>query len=154
MKVKIMLAAAITAAVVGGSTGAVLAGYGFEPGGVLGEAVPGDRAKEDGEVRMAALLRLNDSQRSQIKVLMAAERTQAEPLLIKIHELRKILLQLGETGEVSDDGIRTVTSQIAQVESDLMFLRFKTESRVNALLTAEQRDLQKYLRPPAPPRNR
>lgn len=146
MKRKLMVTVVLAAAMIGGGTGAVLAGYG--PGGGFGGPPPGSEMGSGGfEGRMAKVLKLSDAQQSQIKTILDAEREQLKPLFDKLHESRKLLMQAAETTVFDEAAVRDLAAGQAQIETELIVSRTRAQTRINALLTPEQRELLKNLRP-------
>lgn len=146
MKRKLIIAAVLVAMTIGGGT-AVLAGHG--PKGDCGKG-PGTGTKmESGRfyTRMAKALKLTDGQQSQIKSLLSTEQVLADPLRDKMHENRKLLRQAGETATFDEAAVRSLAASVSQIETELTVIRVKTHSQINALLTADQRELVKSLRP-------
>lgn len=140
---KLIVAIAVIAVISGGARG-VLAGY--MPGGECGP--PPEAGMNPGGFlpRMAKVLKLTDDQQSQIKVILDAEREQIRPFLDKMHEGRKLLIAAGET-TFDEASVRSTASAISQIETELTVIRVRTQSQIYALLTAEQRELAKNLRP-------
>lgn len=156
MKKKLMVTVVLTAAMIGGGTGAVLAGCG--PGGGFGGPPPGmEMGPGDFEGRMAKVLKLTDVQQKQIKALLDAEREQVKPLFDKMHKSRKLLMQTADATVFNEAAVRVLAADQAKIETELIVSRIKVQSRINALLTPEQRELQKNLRPdmdPQPPQSK
>lgn len=109
--------------------------------------------------RMAKVLKLTDAQQTQIKSLLDAEKEKMKPVFESIHEKRDQLRTLSEATSFDEAAVRTIATAIAQEEIELMVSRTRTQSKINALLTADQRELLKNLRPdmdrrPPPPDDR
>lgn len=156
MKRKLIVTVVLVAAMIGGGTGAVLAGHG--PGGGFGGQAPGPEMGPGGfEGRMAKILKLTDAQKSQIKTIHDAEREQIKPLFDKLHESRKLLMQASEATVFDEASVRTLAAEQAKIETELIVSRTRVQNQINALLTPDQRELLKNLRPdtdrrpPAPP---
>ena len=143
MKMKLMVTVVLAAAMIGGGTGAALAG----PGGNFEGLPPGmEMGPGSFEVRMAKALKLTDTQQSQIKTLLDAEREQVKPLIDKMRESRKLLVQTAEATTFDEAAVRAVAVDQATTETELIVSRTKVQNQIYALLTAEQRELQKNLR--------
>jgi protein CpxP len=142
MKRKLVLMVVLVAAMIGGGTGAVLAGYG--PGGCSGGPQPGPGGFEG---RMAKVLKLTDTQQSQIKAILDAEREQNKTLFDKMHENRKLLLQAGEATTFDETTVRALAAGQAQLEAELTVSRIKVQTQINTILTSDQREMLKNLRP-------
>jgi Spy/CpxP family protein refolding chaperone len=143
----IMLATMVAAASVHAGSG-IGHGYGPPPGSIM---EPGQ-----GIGRMAKVLKLTDTQQTQIKAILDAEKEQLKPVFESIHEKRDQLRALSESTTFDETAVRTIATAIAQEEIELMVSRTRTQSRINVLLTADQRELLINLRPdmgrmPPPP---
>lgn len=97
--------------------------------------------------RMAKVLKLTDAQQTQIKALLDAEKERMKPVFESVHEKRDQLRKLSEATSFDEAAVRTIATAIAQQEIELMISRTGTQSKINALLTADQRELLKNLRP-------
>jgi protein CpxP len=146
MKKKLMVTVVLAAAMIGGGSGAALAGNG--PGGGFGWAPPGmEMGSGNFEGRMAKVLKLTDAQQSQIKTLLDAEREQIKPLIDKMQESRKLLTQAAEATTFDEAAVRALAVDQATTETELIVSRTKVQNQIYALLTTEQRELLKNLRP-------
>ena len=146
MKMKLMVMVVLAAAMIGGGAGAALAGHG--PGGEFGGPPPGMEMGSDSfEGRMAKALKLTDVQQSQIKTLLDAEREQVKQFIVKMQESRKLLVQAAEATTFDEAAVRALAVDQAATETELIVSRAKVQNQVYALLTTEQRELLKNLRP-------
>lgn len=146
MRQKLMVAVVLAAAILGGGAGSVMAGFG--PGGELGCGPPDMKMETGGlEARMAKVLKLTESQQSQIKTILDSEREQVKEFFDKMHENRKLLMQAAEATVFDEAAVRSLAVAQAAVEIELTVSRTKVQSQINALLTAEQRELFQLLRP-------
>jgi Spy/CpxP family protein refolding chaperone len=140
MKRKLMITVALVAIMIGSGTSAVLAERGPMPG--CGGPPPGTESGADNfEVRMAKILKLTDTQKTQIKALLDAEREQVEPLREKMHESRDKITQEAATAVFDEGTVRALAVSQSQIEVELIVSHTKTLNNVNALLTSEQREL-------------
>lgn len=98
--------------------------------------------------RLAKVLKLTDAQQGKIRTIMDAERAQAKPLLDKVRGYREQLQQAAEATTFDEAAVRGIATSLAQTESELTVSRTREQSQINAILTAEQRELLKNLRPP------
>ena len=145
MKMKLMVMVVLAAAMIGGGTGAALAGH--EPGGEFCGPPQGmEMGPGSFEGRMAKALKLTDVQQSQIKTLLDAEREQVKPLIVKMQESRKLLVQAAEATTFDEAAMRALAVDQAATETELIVSRTKVQNQIYALLTTEQRELQKNLR--------
>jgi len=146
MSKKLVIAAVLTAAIIGGASLAVIAGR--EPGGEIGTPHP---APEMGAVtidkRMAKVLKLTESQQGQIKAIRDAETEKFKPLLEKMRENDKLLMQAAEATKLDEVAVKSIATAQGGIKAELIFSRVRASSRINALLTPEQRELLKLLRP-------
>ena len=146
MKMKLMVMVVLAAAMIGGGTGAALAGHG--PGGEFGGPPPGMEMGSDSfEGRMAKALKLTDVQQSQIKTLLDAERERVKPFIVKMQESRKLLVQAAEATTFDEAAVRAIAVDQAATETELIVSRTKVQNQIYALLSTEQRELLKNLRP-------
>ena len=146
MEMKLIVMVVLAAAMIGGGTGAALAGHG--PGGEFGGPPPGMEMGSDSfEGRMAKALKLTDVQQSQIKTLLDAEREQVKQFIVKMQESRKLLVQAAEATTFDEAAVRALAVDQAATETELIVDRTKVQNQIYALLTTEQRELLKNLRP-------
>ena len=135
----------VAAAMIGCGTGVVLAGYG--PGGRTGGPQGMELDPRGDESRMAKVLNLSETQQNRIKAIRDSERELTKPLIDKMHELRKQLMQAAEAATFDEAAVRAAAEEQAKIDIELTVSRTRTQSRINALLTPEQRELQRRLRP-------
>jgi Spy/CpxP family protein refolding chaperone len=146
MNKKIIVMAVLAATIICVGTGAVLAGHG--PGGEFGGPPPGMEMGPGGfEGRMAQVLKLTETQQSQIKAVFDTERDLVKPLFDKMHESRKQLMSLAEATVFDEAAVRTIAQEQAATETELIVSHAQVRSKINGLLTQEQRELLKNLRP-------
>lgn len=93
--------------------------------------------------RMAEELKLNNSQREQIKGILKAEKDQSEPVQKKLMDNRKLLQQAIEAENFDEAAIKELAATQAGLQTELMVSRARLHNRINAVLTAEQRELAK-----------
>lgn len=146
MKRKWIGVVVLSAALIGGSTGAVLAGY--RQGGGCGTMPRGTgmAAGVDGG-RLAKILKLTGDQQAQIRAVLESERSRVAPLFDRMHENRRLLMQAAEAAKFDEDTVRSLASAQAGIETELTVSRIRAETQINALLTGEQREMRKLLRP-------
>ncbi len=146
MRRKLVITVAMVAAMIGVSTSAVLAERGPMPG--FGGPPPGiERGAENFEARMAKILKLTDTQKTQIKALLDAEREQVRLHIDKMHESREKLKQLADATVFDETALRALAVAQSQIEVELIVSHTKTLNKVNALLTPDQRELLANLLP-------
>ena len=155
MKMKRIITVVLTVTIIGGAAGAAMAWHG--PGGGFGGPPPEmEMGAVCGEEQMACMLKLSTLQRDQIKVLREAEQEQVKPLFDKMRAAGKRLMQAIEAPVFDEVAVRSIAADHAQAEMKLIMVHAGVQSRINALLTPEQRELQKNMRPepghrPPPP---
>lgn len=146
MNKKMIVMALLAATIIGGGTGAVLAGHG--PVGEFGGPPPGMEMGHGGfEGRMAKVLKLTETQQSQIKAVFDTERDLVKPLFDRMHESRKQLMSIAEAVVFDEAAVRTIAHEQAITETELIVSRTRVQSKINGLLTQEQRELLNNLRP-------
>ncbi|ACM21864.1 CpxP superfamily protein [Geotalea daltonii FRC-32] len=144
MKKKALVAAVLVAMAIGGGT-AVFAGRG--PGGDCDKKQGSEMHQGKFYQRMAKVLKLTDAQQNQIKSLISAERAASEPFIDQMHEKRKLLMQSGESTTFDEASVRSIAAAIAQIKTELAVIRVKTQTQIYTILTPEQRELAKSLKP-------
>jgi Spy/CpxP family protein refolding chaperone len=106
-----------------------------------------ERGGENFEVRMAKILKLAETQKSQIKALLDAERESVEPIREKMHQSREQLKSLADATVFDEAAVRAHAVAQSQIEVELIVSHTRTLSKVNALLTPDQRELLAKLLP-------
>lgn len=118
------------------------------PGDEAGGPPPGrEMSKEEHFDRMAEVLKLTDVQKEKIKAILAAERELVEPVRNKLGEHREALRQAAEAETFDEAAVRNIAAAEADLMSELTVSRIKTQRRIDAVLTAEQKELAAKLRP-------
>ncbi|OYT71925.1 MAG: hypothetical protein CFK52_06725 [Chloracidobacterium sp. CP2_5A] len=95
--------------------------------------------------RMAAELNLTEEQQAQIRQILEAERTTAEPLMKQLKAGHDQLRALGADGIFNEAQVRVIAQQQAQTMAELMVSKERTKARVAAVLTPEQRERAKQM---------
>jgi Spy/CpxP family protein refolding chaperone len=146
MNTKLIVMAILATSIIGGGTGAVLAGHG--PGGEFSGPPPGMEMGPGGfEGRMAKILKLTETQQNQIKAVFDTEHDLVKPLFDKMHESRNKLISLAEATPFDEAAVRIIANEQAITETELIVSRTRVQNKINGLLTHEQRELLKNLRP-------
>jgi protein CpxP len=91
--------------------------------------------------RMATALQLTDTQREQVRSILAAEREQTAPLQAKMHQQSTALRAAIHAGAAQEADIRSQVAAQAETKAELMVRRAATRNEIHALLTPEQRKL-------------
>jgi Spy/CpxP family protein refolding chaperone len=99
------------------------------------------------EGRMAKILKLTETQQNQIKAVFDTEHDLVKPLFDKMHESRKQLMSLAEATVFDEAVVRSVAHDQATTETELIISRTRVQNKINGLLTQEQRELLKNIRP-------
>jgi Spy/CpxP family protein refolding chaperone len=110
---------------------------------------PGGHGRGGGPdlTKLATVLKLTETQQTQIQAIQEAERTKMKTLFDALKEKRDLLRTAGEGTTFDEATVRALAAALAQQETELTVARVKTKTQVNAILTAEQRELLKSLRP-------
>jgi Spy/CpxP family protein refolding chaperone len=90
--------------------------------------------------RVKEKLGLTDEQVSEIKTQLAAEKDTLNSLITRWHDARVALREAIQAPDATEASVRVAASKVAAVESDLAVERMKLFSKINPILTAEQRD--------------
>ncbi|MDF1581214.1 MAG: Spy/CpxP family protein refolding chaperone [Desulfuromonadales bacterium] len=97
--------------------------------------------------RLAEALDLTDAQRAEVEQIVAKERDANRDIRRQLAANRDKLRALTEGDIFDEEAIRAVAAEKAQQRIELMVSHARTRHALNALLTPEQRDLAKKLRP-------
>jgi Spy/CpxP family protein refolding chaperone len=89
--------------------------------------------------RIAAELGLTDAQKQEIKGIVAAERSQVEPLLRQLAATRQQLRAASRDGSFDEAQVRTLAEQQSQTITELIVARERVKSKIYHVLTPEQR---------------
>jgi Spy/CpxP family protein refolding chaperone len=135
MKRKLMTALMLTALM---TTGAA---HAMGPGG------PPHKGGGPDLTRLATVLKLTEAQQTRIRGIQEAEQTKAKPLLDALKEKRDQLRTAGERTTFDEGAVTALATAVAQKEAELTVARIKARTQISALLTAEQRETLKSLRP-------
>jgi periplasmic protein CpxP/Spy len=86
---------------------------------------------------MTRELNLTEAQQTQIKGILAAEKSKTQPLRKQLHDNR-MTASNSVTGNFDEAQVRAQANQQAQIMSDLMVERARARSQIYAVLTPEQ----------------
>jgi Spy/CpxP family protein refolding chaperone len=89
--------------------------------------------------RMTCRLSLSAEQQTKIRALLVKEKENSSKLLSNLAESLNQLRVVEESATFDETAFRTIASKVAQSEVELTVSRARVRSRINALLTAEQR---------------
>jgi Spy/CpxP family protein refolding chaperone len=156
MRNRIRIIAAIVGLVIGASVLAL--GHGFQgQGGHRRGPGHGDMVEH-----LSRELNLTDAQKEQVKAIMASAEASAQGIHAKLDEVRKQIDAATANGQFDETQVRTLASQQAQLEAEMMVEHLRAKSKVFGILTAEQRakaeemhkrmgPMRRHGPPPAPP---
>jgi periplasmic protein CpxP/Spy len=88
--------------------------------------------------RIGEALRLSDAQQVKVAELIRAERGKNASLRQKLIENEKRLRQAGQAAKFDEAAVRSIAAQQAQLLSEQMVARARTQHQIFALLTPEQ----------------
>jgi Spy/CpxP family protein refolding chaperone len=145
-------AAASAAAFLGGNDVAVpQEPQGPPPPGIgpHGRGGPGGRGGLD---RMVFELDLTQAQIDQVKALRDAARTASEPFEQQMRKAGDGIRAAIESGSFDEDAVRTLAAGESKANIELRVIGARTDAAILKLLTAEQREALKTMRPPHPGR--
>lgn len=97
--------------------------------------------------RMAEELGLSAEQKTRIGKILDDERVVGKPLLKKLREAREGVREAGEAAAFDEAAIRAAVAKENALRTELMVSHARTRSRINAILTAEQREAAEELLP-------
>jgi protein CpxP len=86
---------------------------------------------------MTRELNLTEAQQTQIKGILAAEKSKIQPLTKQLHDNR-LAASNNVTADFNEAQVRAQANQQAQIMSDLLVERARTRSQIYAVLTPEQ----------------
>jgi len=97
----------------------------------------GDRM---GELRfLSRYLNLSDSQKTQVKQLMAAQKPAMEPLMQQEHQGHLQMTQLVQSGSFDETKAQTIAASLSQTSAQIMVQKAKLDAQIFQVLTPEQR---------------
>ena len=97
--------------------------------------------------RMARDLKLTDAQKEQVREILKGEKERVEPMREKLAANRKKLHEAAEAAPFDEAAVRVIAADQAAIIQEMMVARARVHSQINAILTPEQRELAKKLRP-------
>jgi len=84
-------------------------------------------------------LGLSDDQQAKVLLILASEREKSVPLMQKLREQRKQLQAAINAEPLDEAAVRATAARQSQTEIELAVSRARVRSRINALLTPEQK---------------
>ena len=106
---------------------------------------PGDEGRH--MPRMAEILGLSTEQQTKIKEILQQERQAVAPLQAQLQTSREQLREAAQADTFDEAAVRKLAETQAATRTELTVARLRTRHQVQAVLTPEQRDLAKRLRP-------
>ena len=97
--------------------------------------------------RMAKKLGLTETQQEQVKAILESEREKAAPLLQQLAENREKIRKAIEAEHLDEAAVRTLAASQNETRVELVVSRARAKSEIFALLTPEQRESARKLRP-------
>jgi Spy/CpxP family protein refolding chaperone len=150
MKQRILAGALLLAATISGGSGAWAAGEERPGPGMAGGPGRGPCAKMppgDHVDQMAKVLGLSETQQKQIKDILKTEHDKNAALMEKMAEYRKQLQAAEQATTFDETAVWAIAVEQARTGIELTVSRARVQSRINAVLTAEQRTLRQKLHP-------
>jgi Spy/CpxP family protein refolding chaperone len=95
--------------------------------------------------RLAKILELTEAQTGKIQAILDEERVQAKAQHLKEEGVFQQLHQVESGATFDEPAVRKLTSSLAGIHAEMLFLRLKTHSRVTGVLTPAQRALAERL---------
>ena len=95
---------------------------------------------------LAEELELTEGQRAEIETLRASHREQMEPLVEQYRAARHAIGDLMRSQAFDEGTVRAAAREAADLEVELMVLRFRHRSELRSVLTPEQQDKAAELR--------
>jgi protein CpxP len=134
MKKRMVIAAALIAALAGGYA---VAGAQGPRGGPGMRGGPGVMRGPVGDLGLRGV-ELTDAQREQVRAIMESHREAFADLRNKLDAAQRAFADAARAGAVDEAGIRTQSTAVANAMADEAILRARVRTEVHALLTAEQ----------------
>jgi len=97
--------------------------------------------------RMVKKLDLTEAQQEQVKAILESEREKAAPLLQQLAESREKIRKAIEAERLDEAAVRTLAASQNETRVELVVSRARARSQIFALLTPEQRESARKLRP-------
>lgn len=89
--------------------------------------------------RAAEKLELTDSQKTQIKAELKAEKDQLQQLFGRLHETRQDLREAIRASDATEATVRDASGKVAAVQADLAVERLKLHGKIAPILTEKQK---------------
>ena len=96
--------------------------------------------------RMAEVLGLTQEQRTTVRAIIDKARPQKRELRDKLRENRKQLNALVQAGTPNESEVRRIADAQGRTTADMIVLRTKVRTEINAVLTPEQREKMQNMR--------
>ena len=89
--------------------------------------------------RIASELQLTDAQKEQIKSILQAEKSKAQPLMQQLTQNQQQFLAATKGGGFDENQVRSIASHQAQLRTDMIIERARVKAEIYKVLTPEQR---------------
>jgi len=148
MKRNSLIVAALVSTLIGGlGFGQALAHARGDGGCWKNHQKGGDRGPGTRLALIAEILNLTEEQKSHIAAIHQEERQNIRPLREKMRETREQIRQAASAQPFDEAKVRSLAASQADIKTELMVSRLRTQNRISAVLTPEQRDLAEKIRP-------
>lgn len=97
--------------------------------------------------KLAEVLDLTPQQQEQIRTILKAEKESTAPLRQSLMENRKKLQEVIEAEPFDEKAVRTLAASQSETRIEMIVNRARVQNQIQAVLTPEQRELAKKLRP-------
>lgn len=87
------------------------------------------------------LLKLTDDQEKKIGTIITSEQVKIRPLLQKRDDLHKRLFEIEQAVKLDEKALGSIAGELAKTETELIVSHVKTNRKVSAVLTPEQRKI-------------
>jgi protein CpxP len=145
MTKRIFLAAALAAALAGGSAIAVAqpqVGPGLRG---PGPGRPGPRGGGPFDLGLRGI-ELNDTQRDQVRTIMESHKAEFDAAGTRLRDAHRAFAEAVEAASIDESAIRSASANVATAMADEAILRARVRSEVQGILTPEQQEQLKQRR--------
>lgn len=148
MKKKIIITISVLALLVTGTIFAFASQHQFGKHRFGGRGLAGNPEKliEHALNRATVVLDLTDTQKTQIKAIIEAEKPVVQPLLMQLAANRQELLKVSDNGQFNETQVQAIAAKQGQTMSQLIVEKERVKAQVYAVLTPEQRAKAKKMR--------
>ena len=137
---KTLLAAALVAVTLGLAGQVAAMPYGGGPGGCMrGNQQMGPGGRGFNLERMSNRLNLTEEQRNQVQAIVDGNSEQMTDLRTRMQQNRETMRQLVQQTPFAEEKVRKLADEQGDLKADMIVLRAQQRSKINAILTDEQR---------------